>query len=88
MRSSTVVLTALSLVGQGLASPSQLRRRDVDSYVAAEREVAYKGVLANIGANGAKVKGASAGLVVASPDKEDPDCECCHPYNMLLTNFG
>jgi len=76
MRSSvaTRVLAALSLVGQGFSSPSQLRPRDLESYIAAEREVAYKGVLANIGANGARVAGAAAGIVVASPDKFDPDC--------------
>lgn len=77
MRSSVTasVLAALSLFGHGLSSPSQLRARDLESFIATEREIAYKGVLANIGANGARVAGAAAGIVVASPDKFDPDCE-------------
>lgn len=86
MRSSTTVavLTALSLVGEAWASPSQLRARDLESFIAKEREVAYQGVLANIGANGAKVAGASAGLVIASPDKEDPDCTFFQQCSSLI----
>ncbi|OBT51822.1 hypothetical protein VE04_06976 [Pseudogymnoascus sp. 24MN13] len=46
---------------------------DVDSFIASEGPIAYKGVLSNIGSAGAGASGASAGIVVASPSKTDPD---------------
>ena len=52
------------------SSPSQL-----DKFVTAEKKIALQGVLNNIGPDGAKVLGAGAGFVVASPSKVDPDCE-------------
>lgn len=48
---------------------------DIDSFIASEGPIAYKGVLSNIGSAGAGASGASAGIVVASPSKTDPDCE-------------
>ncbi|KAK0630639.1 Six-hairpin glycosidase-like protein [Bombardia bombarda] len=45
----------------------------VDAFIATEREIALKGVLANIGPNGTKVPGAAAGIVIASPSKTDPN---------------
>jgi glucoamylase len=48
---------------------------DVDSFIASESPIAYQGVLNNIGSAGAGASGASAGVVVASPSKTDPDCE-------------
>jgi hypothetical protein len=46
---------------------------DVDSYVATEWPIANAGLLANIGPNGAKSSGADAGVVIASPNTEDPN---------------
>ncbi|KFY02052.1 hypothetical protein O988_02377 [Pseudogymnoascus sp. VKM F-3808] len=46
---------------------------DVDSFIASESPIAYQGVLNNIGSAGAGASGASAGVVVASPSKTDPD---------------
>lgn len=46
----------------------------LDAWIAKESSYALQALLANIGAEGAKVKGAVAGIVVASPSKEDPDC--------------
>jgi glucoamylase len=47
----------------------------LDTFVSSESETALRGVLANIGPNGAKVPGADAGIVVASPSQTDPDCK-------------
>jgi hypothetical protein len=46
----------------------------LDAFIAREREIALQGALDNIGPNGAKVPGAHAGLVVASPSKVNPNC--------------
>ncbi|QSS49369.1 glucoamylase [Histoplasma capsulatum var. duboisii H88] len=45
----------------------------LEAWIAKESSYALQALLANIGAEGAKVKGAVAGIVVASPSKEDPD---------------
>ena len=63
----------------GLASPTIghgiKKRADIDSFITTEGAIAYKGTLANIGPNGTGAPGASAGIVVASPSKTDPDCK-------------
>jgi glucoamylase len=46
---------------------------DVDSYVATEWPIANAGLLANIGPNGAKSSGAHTGVVIMSPNTEDPN---------------
>lgn len=48
---------------------------DVDSFISTERGIALQGALNNIGPNGSLVPGAGAGYVVASPSKENPNCE-------------
>lgn len=70
-------ILANGLVGSALtlASPSIKKRADVDSYITTESPIAYQGVLNNIGPNGTSASGASAGIVVASPSKVNPDCE-------------
>ncbi|KLJ06931.1 glucoamylase [Blastomyces silverae] len=45
----------------------------LDAWIAKASPHALQVLLANIGADGAKVKGAAAGIVVASPSKKDPD---------------
>ncbi|KAJ6621757.1 glucoamylase [Mycena sp. CBHHK59/15] len=62
-----VLFSALSICGVALAQSS------VDAYVAAESPIAKAGMLANIGAGGAKSAGAKAGVVIASPSTVDPD---------------
>lgn len=47
----------------------------IDAFIATEGPIAYQGVLNNIGSAGSGASGASAGIVVASPSKTDPDCE-------------
>lgn len=46
----------------------------LSAWLASGSSVSLQGVLANIGANGAKAQGAAAGVVVASPSKSNPDC--------------
>ncbi|KAF8855324.1 1, 4-alpha-D-glucan glucohydrolase [Acephala macrosclerotiorum] len=71
MRFSVEVLGLLScFFSQSIAAPS---KRDLDSFVAAERVIALQGALDNIGPDGAKVPGAGAGFIVASPSKVNPD---------------
>ncbi|KAL0256741.1 glycoside hydrolase 15 protein [Diplodia seriata] len=64
------------LVGDALAVPTTTlfkRQSDVDSFISTESPIAYAGVLANIGDDGANAAGAAAGVVVAGPSKSDPD---------------
>ncbi|KZL81139.1 glycosyl hydrolase family 15 [Colletotrichum incanum] len=46
---------------------------DVDEFITQQRGIALEGTLNNIGLNGSFVRGASAGIVVASPSKAEPD---------------
>ncbi|KAK0715681.1 Six-hairpin glycosidase-like protein [Lasiosphaeris hirsuta] len=45
----------------------------LDEFIVEEREIALRGVLDNIGPNGARVPGAAPGIVIASPSKQNPD---------------
>lgn len=53
------------------------------SFIASEGPIALNGVLNNIGSGGALAPGVEAGLVVASPSKSDPDCQCISSVNLL-----
>jgi glucoamylase len=73
---SVVAVAALSALSTARASPASLpRASDLDTFVAAERPIALQGALNNIGPNGSLAEGTSAGLVVASPSKANPNCE-------------
>jgi glucoamylase len=80
--SSFVGLVSL-LLSRAIAAPSELRARDVNSFVAAERPIALQGALNNIGPNGSRVAGAGP-FVVASPSKVNPDCK----YLRLITRWS
>lgn len=68
-------LAAIALwQGAALATPSY-GHSDLDRFITRQNEVSIKGVLANIGADGKRAKGAAPGAVVASPSRSDPDCE-------------
>ncbi|PBP17413.1 putative Glucoamylase P [Diplocarpon rosae] len=69
MRFSSVLAGFASLATAAL---SRLGARDLDSFVAVEREVALQGVMNNVGPDGSKAVGAGAGFVIASPSKVDP----------------
>jgi glucoamylase len=82
MHFSRSIVGLASLLFSGvLAAPSDLRSRDLTSFVAAERAIALQGALNNIGPNGSAVPGAGSGFVVASPSKVNPDCQ-------LFPNLG
>jgi len=65
----------LLLIAQTFAVPAELAARDLNSFVSSERKIALQGALNNIGPDGSAVPGAGAGFVVASPSKENPNCE-------------
>ncbi|RAL65286.1 hypothetical protein DID88_000854 [Monilinia fructigena] len=52
---------------------AEILRRSVDSFISTESPIALKNLLCNIGSDGACVSGAASGIVIASPDKVDPD---------------
>lgn len=57
------------------ASPIVLKRA-LDTYIATETPYALQGILANIGATGSGAQGTTdSGIVVASPDETNPDCQ-------------
>ncbi|KAJ7451616.1 glucoamylase [Mycena latifolia] len=62
MKMRVVLFSALSICGAVLAQSS------VDSYIATESPIVKAGMLANIGASGARAEGAKAGIVIASPN--------------------
>lgn len=70
-------LTKTLLCAVGLAANvARVAAADLDDFISSQRTIALNGVLSNIGPDGASVAGASAGIVVASPSKADPDCKC------------
>lgn len=89
MFASYSLLAALgcSFISQVLCIPSELRPRDLNSWVATESVIALQGALNNIGPNGTKVPGAGAGFVVASPSKVNPNCKyCIHRMSQTIAN--
>jgi glucoamylase len=69
-----VLAAALALAGaQG--SDDFRRQTSLNQFIKDQSIVSMKGVLANIGPDGSKAQGASAGLIVASPSRTDPDCK-------------
>jgi glucoamylase len=81
--------TSLFMVGSlavqavlSMPDPSRLREREawllkrsVDTFIATESPIALAHMLCNIGSAGACASGANSGIVVASPDKTNPDCK-------------
>lgn len=53
----------------------EILKRSVDSFIATESPIALRNLLCNIGSAGACVSGAASGLVIASPDRTNPNCE-------------
>lgn len=51
------------------------RQATIDAFIQSQTTVSINGVLANIGGGGSKAPGVSAGIVVASPSRSNPDCE-------------
>lgn len=84
MQSFTSLVFVSALAAQAVfAAPDPSRaaregvaiaKRTVDSFIATESPIALADLLCNIGADGACASGAASGVVVASPDKTNPDC--------------
>lgn len=64
------------LVPNAIAKPLGLSRRQasLDDFITSESAISRQGILNNTGPDGSAVPGASAGVVVASPFKVNPDC--------------
>jgi glucoamylase len=74
------VLPAALLLCSAQGSPVgdlESRQATIDSFISTQAGVSINGVLANIGGGGNKAPGVSAGIVVASPSRSNPDCK--HP---------
>ncbi|KAM3081680.1 glycoside hydrolase 15 protein [Clarireedia jacksonii] len=52
---------------------AEIVKRSVDSFIATESPIALSRILCNIGSDGACAQGAASGIVIASPDKVNPD---------------
>ncbi|KAI0669272.1 glucoamylase [Trametes maxima] len=63
------LLTSLVCLAIGAFAQSS----SADAYVASESPIAKSGLLSNIGPDGSKASGAKAGIVVASPSKQNPN---------------
>ncbi|EAW11255.1 glycoside hydrolase family 15 protein [Aspergillus clavatus NRRL 1] len=75
MLTNSLVLAG-TLAGTAWASPAHFsfkRQSDIGDFIKSETTFAKQGLLNNIGADGTLVKGAAAGVVVASPSKQNPD---------------
>jgi hypothetical protein len=71
-----------AILGRPNASPTrrqEMLKRSVDSFVAAESPIALRNLLCNIGSTGCAASGADSGIVIASPDKTNPDCNFFTP---------
>ena len=93
--SSFVAVSSLAL--QAFASPNRNivqhddagpPERSIDSFIATENPIALADLLCNIGSSGACAPGASSGVVIASPDKTNPDCTILHlPFQYQTNTF-
>ncbi len=66
-----VVASSLLVTASPVTDPNV---SSVDSFLATEAPIAIQGILDNIGPSGKDASGASAGIVIASPSKSNPDC--------------
>lgn len=81
----TVLLSTLAawagLVYSEPLPPYLYTRATLEEFITSQSQVSITGVLANIGPDGSKAGGVSAGLVVASPTRSNPDCKRAHPIS-------
>ncbi|UKZ80496.1 glycoside hydrolase 15 protein [Trichoderma virens FT-333] len=75
---STAVLLGSVAVQKVLGRPgsnglSDITKRSVDSFISAETPIALNNLLCNVGPDGCRAFGTSAGAVIASPSTVDPD---------------
>lgn len=79
----TVPLLLSSLAGSSQAAAVKRQEESLDQWLTTQDTFALQSILDNIGPNGRKVKGAHAGIVVASPSRSDPPC-MTPPYSWML----
>lgn len=48
---------------------------DLDSFISNQTTHSIDGILCNIGSGGCRAGDVSSGIVIASPDREDPPCK-------------
>lgn len=60
----------------------ELQKRSLDSFIATESPYALNEILCNIGSDGCQASGVDSGIVIASPDQTNPDCETC-PFHLF-----
>jgi glucoamylase len=85
--SSAVLLGSVALqtvLGRPWTSTSgtttgQVLKRSVDDFIDSETPFALEQLLCNIGADGCNAAVVKAGLVIASPSKQDPPCKSSQP---------
>lgn len=53
----------------------QARQASVQEFIDFESPIAIQQLLCNIGPDGCHAQGVASGVVIASPDKQDPDCK-------------
>lgn len=83
---SLALQTVLGLPGPSKlleAREAELLKRSVDSFISTESPIALTDLLCNIGSAGACVPGASSGIVIASPDSTNPDCNNIFKLHIL-----
>ena len=66
---------------------AEILKRSVDTFIATESPIALRDLLCNIGSAGACVSGAASGLVIASPDKTNPDCKTSSPALLVMASL-
>ncbi|KAB8303036.1 hypothetical protein EYC80_004490 [Monilinia laxa] len=72
---ATATVGGLLFSARGLPQPRFNTRATgtIDNYLASQSPISLQGILNNIGPDGSKAPGASAGIVVASPSTVDPN---------------
>ncbi|KAH7136232.1 putative glucoamylase GMY2 [Dactylonectria macrodidyma] len=86
-------LAAIALWQGAVVATPAYGQSSLERFITKENDISYKGVLANIGADGNRAKGAAPGAVVASPSKSDPDYwytwtrDSALTYKVLIEQF-
>ena len=80
---SLVVIAAVSTVG-AYAGTFTKKQDDFLTHIDKQYEISVRGVLDNIGPNGSKAPGVPAGVMIASPSTQDPDCKFTHAHPLSV----
>jgi hypothetical protein len=87
MRTHALVAALAATSLHGATARLSINQDNLPAAIEKENTIALKGVLNNIGPDGSQAPGALAGIIVASPSTENPDCE--YPVNAkALVSIG